>query len=328
MKPTNDLNKAKQDKNDEFYTLRSDIDRELRHYKQHFKDKIVYCNCDDPKISNFYQYFSDNFKVLGLKKLVTTCYKNQDPDLFSTNRDERAIKLQCERGETHDGAYFPQPPTIELLKGDGDFNSHECIDILKQADIIVTNPPFSKWREYFEQLIQYEKKFLIIGNGNAASYVEVFRLIRENKVWLGTKTMSGGMYFDIPSSEKEDLDLKNLPKGFKYKDGNIMRISPAVWYTNLDHNKRHQEIVLYKSYNETDYPKYDNYDAISVNEVRHIPLDYDGAMGVPISFFDKYNPDQFEICGADYEFVRSAGRFYVDGRRLYARIVIQRKRQR
>jgi hypothetical protein len=267
------LHDAKANKKDEFYTQLSDIERELKHYRHHFKDKVVYCNCDDPRVSNFFHFFSYNFEKFGLKKLIATCYKNQDMDLFSQNNSEQAISLEY-RGDKN-GNNIPDPKEIGIkkLKGDGDFRSKECIEILKEADIVVTNPPFSLFREYVAQLIEYDKKFLIVGNINSISYKECFELIKMNKMWLGYNTL----------------------RLFKKPDGEIYETARSFWYSNLDIKKRHEDLILYKKYNPEEYPKYDNYDAIEVSKTKDIPMDYGGAMGVPITFLDKYNPDQFEI---------------------------------
>nr|WP_222931006.1 adenine-specific methyltransferase EcoRI family protein [Treponema phagedenis] len=285
------LHKARDAKQDEFYTQLSDIENELKHYREHFKNKTILCNCDDPRISNFFHYFSYNFEKLGLKRLITICYKNQERDLFSTQSSEKAIYLEY-TGEKNGG----NVPTVEQigvkhLQGDGDFRSSECIELLKQADIVVTNPPFSLFREYVAQLIEYDKKFLIIGNQNAITYKEIFPLIAQNKIWLGYK--SGDMSFKVPNYFKpRETRYWEDETGQKWRSmGNV------CWYTNLDHNKRHEKLIMYKKYygNESDYPKYDNYDAINVDKVAEIPCDYDGVMGVPITFLDKYNPEQFEI---------------------------------
>lgn len=269
------LHKAKDSKKDEYYTQLSDIEKELKHYKKHFKDKVVYCNCDDPRISNFFHYFSYNFEKLGLKKLITTCFKNQDMDLFSRNKSEHAIYLEY-NGDMN-GNNVPDPHEIGIvqMKGDGDFRSKESIELLKQADIVITNPPFSLFREYLAQLIEYDKKFLIIGNINAISYKECFDIIKENKMWLGY----------------------NCARHFKKPDGEMYETARSFWYTNLDINKRHEDIILYKTYygNESEYPSYDNYDAINISKTKDIPYDYPGSMGVPITFLDKFNPEQFEI---------------------------------
>lgn len=269
------LKSARSNKNDEFYTQLSDIERELKHYRDHFKDKVVYCNADDPRVSNFFHYFSYNFEYLGLKKLITTCYQNKQIDLFSQHDEEEAIYLEY-TGEK-DGGKVPTVESIGInpLKGDGDFRSLECIELLKEADIVVTNPPFSLFREYVEQLIDYDKDFLIIGNYNAVTYKEIFPLFQENKMWTGFSPRS--MEFKTPSGEMKSVN--------------------ASWFTNLDISKRHENLILYKKYDEEYYPTYDNYDAIEVGRVSDIPVNYEGVMGVPITFLDKYNPDQFEIVG-------------------------------
>lgn len=269
------LGRARNKKNDEFYTRLSDIENELRFYKDHFKGKVVYCNCDDPRKGGFFHYFSHNFDHLGLKKLITTCYKNKNIDLFSRSDSEQAISLEYCGDKNGNRVPDLEEIGIKHLKGDGDFRSEECIDLLKQADIVVTNPPFSLFREYISQLIKYDKKFLVIGNDNAITYKEIFPLIKENKIWLGNTRV------------KEFLQPDKTYKKF----GNV------GWFTNLSHEKRNQNLILYKNYNPNNYPNYDNYDAIEVGAVNDIPLDYDGAMGVPITFIDKYNPDQFEILG-------------------------------
>jgi len=283
------LRKANKEKNDEFYTQLSDIEKELRHYKSHFKNKVVLCNCDDPRISNFFHYFSYNFEQLGLKKLIATCYKNQNMDLFSENNSEEAIFLEYTGDKNGDNIPNPEEIGIKPLKGDGDFRSQECIDLLKEADIVVTNPPFSLFREYVSQLIDYDKKFLIIGNQNSITYKEIFKLIKENKIWLGYGFNRGVAHFVNKHYEDYATDSD-------HREG-MIRVSGIVWFTNLETKKRHEDMILYKTYkgNEGEYPKYDNYDAINVDKTKDIPLDYNGAIGVPITFIDKYNPDQFEI---------------------------------
>ena len=283
----NNLHKAKDSKKDEFYTQLSDIENELKHYKDHFKDKIVYCNCDDPRVSNFFQYFSFNFEALGLKKLITTCYKNQDAELFSQNESEQAIYLEYEGDKNGNQVPDISEIGIRSLSGDGDFRSAECIELLKQADIVVTNPPFSLFREYVAQLIKYEKKFIIVGHQNAITYKEIFKLIKENKIWLGYGFKGGAAHFI--NQHYEDYAAAG-----DHKEG-MIRVSGVQWFTNLDINKRHEDLLLFKEYTPEEYPTYDNYDAINVDVTKHIPKDYKGAMGVPITFLDKYNPDQFEI---------------------------------
>lgn len=284
------LNKAKVAKKDEFYTQLEDINNELRHYREHFRGKTVLCNCDDPRVSNFFTYFAYNFEFLGLKKLITTCYKNQDMDLFSENQSEQAVYLIYEGDKN--GNHIPDPEEIGIhpLKGDGDFRSPECIELLKEADIVVTNPPFSLFREFVALMMEYEKKFLIIGNVNAITYREVFPLIMQNKIWLGNGFNGGNAYFKVSEPADYAAGVYNPETG-------LVKFRNCTWFTNLDHNKRHEPLILYKSYSPEEYPKYDNYNAINVNKVAEIPIDYDGVMGVPITFLDKYNPDQFEIIG-------------------------------
>lgn len=312
------LHAAKSSKKDEYYTQLADIERELKYYKAHFKGKVVYCNCDDPRISNFFHYFSYNFKKLGLKKLITTCYKSINPELLSKNDSERAIYLEYDGSKQ--GGNVPDINEIGIihLQNDGDFRSAESVELLNQADIVVTNPPFSLFREYVAQLMEYDKKFIIIGNINAVSYKECFEAIKENKMWLGY----------------------NCVRHFVQPDGTMYETARTYWYTNLDIAKRHEDIILYKTYfgNEKDYPTYDNYDAINVDRTQDIPIDFTGVIGVPITFLDKYNAAQFEILGM----AASAGyspeivgipfkgdkdaRPLVNGKNIYARVFIKNKR--
>jgi len=284
---------AKAAKKDEFYTQLSVIEKELRHYKEHFKDQLVYCNCDDPRVSNFFHYFSYNFEKLGLKKLITACYKNQNPDLFSQNDSEKAIYLEYEGDKNQNNIPNPEEIGIKYLKGDGDFRSKECIELLKQSDIVVTNPPFSLFREYVAQLVDYDKKFLIIGNVNAITYKEIFKLIKENKLWIGPSIHGGDREFGVP----DDYPLTAAGFRIDSEGRKYICVKGVRWFTNFDHKYRHEELILYKKYNPEEYPKYENYDAINVNKTKDIPMDYNGYMGVPITFLDKYNPDQFEIIG-------------------------------
>jgi len=329
-----DLSTARVNKKDEFYTQLSDIEKELKYYKEHFKDKIIYCNCDDPRVSNFFHYFSYNFEKIGLKKLITTCYKNQDMDLFSQNNSERAIYLEYTGSKNNNNIPNKSEIGINYLKGDGDFRSKECIELLKQADIVVTNPPFSLFREYVAQLIEYDKKFLIIGNINAVSYKEIFKLFKENKIWLGASIHSGDREFGVPSY----YPLNAAGVRVDENGNKFIRVKGVRWFTNLDYKERHENLILYKKYNPKDYPKYDNYNAINVDKTSDIPMDYDGAMGVPITFLDKYNPEQFEIIGSDYEVKEGLlpeivnpkwkgklDRGYINGKRMYARLLIKRK---
>lgn len=287
------IDKAKEAKKDEFYTQLDDINNELKHYREHFRGKTVLCNCDDPRISNFFTYFAYNFEFLGLKKLITTCYKNQNMDLFSQNQSEQAVYLIYEGDKN--GNHTPDANEIGVipLKGDGDFRSKECIELLKEADIVVTNPPFSLFREYVAQLMEYDKEFLIIGNQNALSYKEIFPLIRDNKMWLGASIHSGDRKIWVP----EDYELKAAGCGIDATGRKFIRVKGVRWFTNLDYKERHEDLILYKNYTPDLYPKYENYDAINVNKTEDIPCDYEGIMGVPITFMDKYNPDQFEIIG-------------------------------
>ena len=283
------LGEAKKNKKDEFYTQLEDIERELKNYKNHFEGKVVYCNCDDPRVSNFFHYFSYNFEHLGLIKLIATCYKSQSIDLFSTNDCEKAVYLEY-FGDKNKNK-IPDLHEIEVnnLKGDGDFRSLECIELLKEADIVVTNPPFSLFREYVSQLIEYKKDFLIIGHQNAVKYKEIFPLMRDNKIWLGFGFKGSAAHFINET-------YKNYATASDKKDG-MIRVSGVHWFTNLDIKKRHEDLILYKKYSPEDYPKFENFDAINVEVTKEIPCDYSGLMGVPITFMDKYNPDQFEIIG-------------------------------
>jgi hypothetical protein len=287
------LHKAKNNKKDEFYTQLSDIENELRHYKDHFKDKVVYCNCDDPRVSNFFHYFSYNFEHLGLKKLIATCYKNQDADLFSTNESEQAVYLEYTGDKNGNSVPDANEIGVQPLQDDGDFRSPESIELLKEADIVVTNPPFSLFREYVAQLIEYDKKFVIVGHQNAITYKDIFKLIKENKLWLGYGFKRNMAHF--VNRHYVDYASDN-----DHKEG-MIRVSGVVWYTNIDTKKRHENMLFHKKYYgfESEYPKYENYDAINIDKTKDIPIDFDGVMGVPVTFIDKYNPDQFEILGAE-----------------------------
>ena len=282
------LHAANKAKKDEFYTQLPDIENELKHYKQHFKDKVVLCNCDDPRISNFFHYFSHNFEALGLKKLITTCYKSQERDLFSSNDSERAIWLEYNGDRNGNRVPDPEEIGIHYFNGDGDFRSPECIELLKQADIVVTNPPFSLFREYVAQLMKYDKKFVIIGHQNAIGYHEIFPLIRDNKLWLGYGFKGGAGHF---ISKYEDTATAG-----DHREG-MIRVSGVNWFTNLEIQKRHEDLILYKAYSPDDYRRYENFNAINIDKTSDIPINYDGVMGVPITFMDKYNPEQFEIIG-------------------------------
>ncbi len=315
------LHMAKAGKNDEFYTQITDIEKEISYYKHHFKGKVVFCNCDDPKESNFWKYFALNFEHLGLKKLVSTHYHNE----------KTTYKLELLKDINNDGKINELDTIKTKLKQNGDFRSPECIEILKEADIIVTNPPFSLFRDYVAQLIEYDKKFIIVGNQNAITYKETFQLIRENKIWPGVDN-GGTKWFQVP----DDYEIKTESR-IKVADGKkYFSMGSIYWFTNLDLDKRHEDLTLFRKYNENDYPKYDNYDAINVDKVADIPVDHDGAMGVPITFIDKYNPAQFEIVNAN-DYITNASTpnkahglikdkdGTINGKPKYVRVVIKRK---
>ena len=290
MSDNKNLTAAKRIKNDEFYTRLEDIEKELTNYKEYFKDKIIYCNCDDVEYSNFYKYFKDNFYELGIKKIIATNL-SLNKTAYKTEFDNNSKEVRTQ------------------LCGNGDFRSEECVELLKSADLVVTNPPFSLFREYIAQLIKYNKKFLIIGNMNAASYKEIFPLFKNNQVWFGNTS----------------------PKIFLTPDRTEKKFGNIVWYTNLDNEKRHCRIPLKEKYygNEGKYPKYDNYDAIEVSKVINIPCDYDGLMGVPVTFLSKYCPEQFQLIGHDHDLTGdggagiSDGQFICNGKNVYKRVLIK-----
>ena len=349
MADNKSLNAAAKAKKDEFYTQLSDIANELKHYKKHFRDKVVLCNCDDPYESNFFKFFALKFNDWGLKKLICTCFNGSEMvgkefmlDLFEGEKvpPRTAFKVELTHVEDVNGDGATDladvkeilkitPPTV--LEGNGDFRSTECIELLKEADIVVTNPPFSLFREYVAQLMEYDKKFLIIGNQNNVTYKEIFPLIQANRIWLGYK--SGDMAFAVPDSyEPRATRFWVDDTGQKWRSfGNI------CWYTNLEHNRRHEGLDLYKKYSSEEYPHYDNYDAIEVDRVADIPMDYDGAMGVPITFLNKYCPEQFEIIDArnytkiqrlkekTYALIKDADGA-IDGIPTYARILIRKRK--
>lgn len=350
-----ELQNAQNSPSDEFYTSLEDIEQELSHYRESFKDKVVFCNCDDPYESNFFKYFAMHFNSLGLKKLIATCYDGSPiqgeqfllGDIFELEdsvpedvRDSRKAykvvitEVKDENGDGRidlsDVEYLirNKKNVLTLLEGNGDFRSRECIELLKESDIVVTNPPFSLFREYLAKLVEYEKKFLIIGNLNAITYKEVFPLLKDNKMWLGASIHSGDREFRVPDYYPLNAATCCVRNGKKY-----IRVKGVRWYTNLDYREHHTPMPLYKRYTPEEYPKYDNYDAINVNETVDIPEDYYGYMGVPISFIDKHCPEQFNIIGSSSSLAnpviidghRKSGRFYLNGKRLYDRIVIQRK---
>lgn len=322
------LSEAKRAKKDEFYTQLVDIENEVRHYTAHFRGKTVLCNCDDPRISNFFHYFASNFERLGLRRLISICYKNQEPELFSMNQSERAIWL--EYFGDRNGNRLPDPEEIGIreLKGDGDFRSAECIELLKQADIVVTNPPFSLFREFVAQLFEYQKQFLIIGNVNAISYKNIFEQIQANRLWLGKSIHSGDREFEVPATYPLNAaGCRETADGKRF-----IKVKGVRWFTNLDYKERHEDLVLYETYSPEKYPTYDNYAAINVNKTAEIPMDYNGIMGVPITFLDRYSPDQFEIIGitnhgdmAGIPFKNGNCFAEVGGKRMYVRIFIRRK---
>lgn len=306
----NNLNKAIKAKKDEFYTQLVDIEKEMKHYKEQFQGKVVYCNCDDPFESNFFKYFAANFNALRLKKLIATSYVKSpiaggQLSLFDIEglkpEGKEPFKIEINEVPDSDSDGAIGLPDVEWLlrhnanvstplKADGDFRSQECVELLKKADIVVTNPPFSLFREYVTQLVENDKKFLIIGNTNALTYRDIFKLIKDDKLRTGYTNFNVGMFFVVPSDWEH----------FHHKDekGNkIARVSTSCWFTNLEVEKHKELLTLYKKYNPKDYPKYENYDAINVNKYTDIPCNYPGAMGVPVTFVDKYNPDQFKIIG-------------------------------
>ncbi len=355
------LNQAGLAKKDEFYTQYSDIEAEVKYYREQFKDKTVFCNCDDPFESNFFRYFIHNFNSLGLKKLIATCYALSDRS-SSLNQLTKSLLHQADypiaykavitfvddklididSGDIDLTSLFQIPGnSIETLDGDGDFRSTESVNLLESSDIVVTNPPFSLFREFIGLLTRFNKDFLIIGNINAITYKEVFPLIRENKVWLGASIHSGDRKFFVP----DDYPLNAAGCGIDGNGRRYIRVKGVRWFTNLDMPQRHEQLPLKEEYTEDNYPKYENYDAVNVSRTANIPLNYDGVMGVPITFLDKYNPDQFEIlmlangnvrANSSPEILKKVGYSkhdldkggvgIIDGKRSYARILIQRKK--
>lgn len=314
------LQNAKKSKSDEFYTLLSDIESELQHYKSHFQNKVVYCNCDDPRISNFFNYFASNFKELGLKKLIASCYREQANDLFNSGENESGFYYEYTGQEGENKKTISTD--LVYFKGDGDFRGSESIELLKQSDIVVTNPPFSLFREYVAQLVNYDKKFLIIGNINAITYKKIFKLIKENKAWLGVNLGRGISGFIVP----EHYELYGTEARIDSSGNRIVSPNNCLWLTNLDISKRHKDITLTKKYfgNEAVYPKYDNYEGINVNKTQDIPLDFEGIMGVPITFLHKLNPDQFEII--KFRKGNDEKDLSINGKCPYFRILIKNKR--
>lgn len=334
-----DFNQAKQAKKDEFYTSLQDIEVELEHYTHHFDGKVVYCNCDDPRESNFFRYFYSNFKRLGLKRLITTCYRSTDSELFTQDNLSKAVYIDyCGDflGENLDSKDIQ----VKELEGDGDFRSFECEKLLEQADIVVTNPPFSLFKEYVAQLVQFDKKFIIIGNMNAVTYSNVFPLMQHNLMWYGPSIRSGDREFRVP----DNYPITAAGSRVDELGNKFVRVKGVRWFTNLDYPERYQDLELREKYSPDKNPVYANYDAIDVGKTKDIPSDYDGAMGVPITFLDKFNPEQFEILGSSKTLSKPMSevaekgtyqvggpRFYLaknDGtyRRMYERIIIRKKK--
>ena len=329
MAKNNNLHTAKTAKNDEFYTMLTDIEKEMRYYKDFFKGKVVYCNCDDARESNFFKYFSLNFEFLGLKKLITTGYK----------ADGKGVVLVYEGDKNGNRRVDNEEIIVNKLNGDGDFRSEECIEYLKQADVVVTNPPFSLFRQYVKQLMDYNKKFIIIGNQNAIICKEIFPYIKNNQLWLGMSMNGSNRWFIAPDS----YEVKENAAGYKLdeKGRKMFFVNGVTWFTNIENKRRNEPIYLYKRYSFEDYPKYDHFDAIYVNRVDEIPIDYYGVMAVPITFLYKYNPKQFEILDLinrymifDYFGVNEEVRkkhshcANVNGKSTYARILIKKIQQR
>lgn len=304
------LRSANKAKKDEFYTQLVDIEKELGHYREYLHWKIIFCNCDDPEESHFWKYFSENFEFLWLKKLVATHFE----------AEKLSYKLEIVRDINNDGRINKLDTIKTALKQNGDFRSPECIEILKEADIVVTNPPFSLFREYVAQLNEYEKKFVIIGNVNSITYKEIFKLIKENRIWLGYSIHSGDREFRVP----ENYPLLSSWNRVDNNGNKFIRVKWVRWFTNLDYTERHEDLILYKTYVENEFPKYDNYDAINVDITKNIPANYNKAIGVPITFLDKYNPEQFEIIkfrkGDDDKDLR------INGKCPYFRIIIKNKK--
>ena len=326
MAGNQNLHNAREAKNDEFYTQLKDIELEMKHYKEHFKGKTVFCNCDDPYESNFFKYFAMNFNYLGLKKLIATCYVSSPvmytqlalfEDMQQTfekpsdpNKKPYKVEITEVSDENGDGAFDlddikqllkSKRNVCKVLKGDGDFRSEECIELLKEADIVVTNPPFSLFREYIAQLVEYDKKFIVIGNQNAITYKEIFPLICKDKIWLGSQKGCISLFFEVPDDYEVPDSAHRVcvnALGKEYCEQHHMTyMRTACWFTNLDIAKRHEKLILWKNYTPEEYPKFDNYDAINIDKTDEIPCDYDGIMAVPITFLYKYCPEQFELLG-------------------------------
>ena len=322
MAKNSNLHAAKTAKNDEFYTQLTDIEKECKHYRDFFRGKVVYCNCDDARESNFFKYFAINFEFLGLKKLITTGFK----------ADGHGVIFTYEGDKNGNHIVDDEEIVVTEMQGNGDFRSDECIAILKEADVVVTNPPFSLFREYVAQLMEYNKKFLIIGNMNAITYKEIFPYIKNNELWYGISISSGDRAFYVP----DNYELNAATCGIDNDGKRFIRVKGVRWFTNIDHNKRHEPLDLYKKYNPEEYPTYDNYDAIEVGRIADFPIGYEGVAGVPITALKYLNSDgylhldengkdaQFEIVGNEYSENIEKGRTYVNGKRMYSRIFIKK----
>ncbi len=314
------LQKAKKLKSDEFYTQYCDIERELQYYSGHFAGKVVYCNCDDPRVSNFFKYFIANFRKLGLKKVIASCFKGQGNGLFNDEKSERAFFYEYtgKKGEKE----IPNLKDVKFFNGDGDFRSEESIRLLLESDIVVTNPPFSLFREYVSQLVKFDKQFLIIGNINAITYKEIFQLIKDNKAWLGINLGRGISGFIVP----EHYGLYGTEARIDESGNRIVSSNNCLWLTNLHISKRNEEIILTKKYigHESEFQRYDNYDGINVDKTQDIPLDYSGCIGVPITFLHKFNPNQFEI--VKFRKGNDGKDLSINGKCPYFRILIRNRR--
>lgn len=314
------LNSANKAKKDEFYTRLEDVERELGHYRDYFRGKTIFCNCDDPAESNFWKYFELNFDFFGLKKLISTHFETDKP----------SYKLEMFHDINGDGQMDAADIVKTPLLQNGDFRSPECVEIMKEADVVVTNPPFSLFREYIKQLMDNDKKFIVVGHQNAITYKEIFPLLKDNKIWLGYGFPGNAAFFI-------NKHYEDTASSGQHKDG-MIRVSGVTWYTNIDIKKRHENMILFRTYkgHESEYPKYDNYDAVNVDKVKDIPIDYKGVMGVPITFMDKYSPEQFEILNAN-DFITNKNTpkkahglikdkdGTINGRTTYARILIKNK---
>ena len=307
------LNTAQANKKDEFYTQIGDIEKELMRYKSHFEGKAVYCNCDDPLTSNFALFFKQHFDEYGLTRLICSCYDPEKGRFFSKAGQGRAMKMDYTGGG--------DTPRLTEMRGNGDFRRTEALALLRECDIVVTNPPFSLFREFISLMARSSKKFLVLGNINAVSYKECFSLIKAGKMWLGHSIHSGDREFRVP----QDYPLNASGTRVDDAGNRYIRVKGVRWFTNMEYEGLLDEIPLTARYDAEHYPKFDNVDAINVSKTRDIPYDYDGLMGVPITFMDKYNPNQFEIVGNEYTLGLSGGRCYLSGKRMYSRIFIRRR---